>query len=543
MTRRAPRLCKGLAVVTAQDALVVEDGRRRHRFTGMAVTSALDPLLPLMDGRRDEAALALASGLPAGTVRQVVGLLDECGLVEYPQPGPPAAEHVATYFSRSIDATSGYRSAEQLLAVLATSDVVLIGKDPAADRVAHDLTEAGVETVRRHTDVPATMPALVGAGRRAMVVVFDDPDQPQLLMKAVDAAAGAPVLRCGRTNSSAHIGPLFFSGFTACPDCFRRGWQELREGEPEADGSQGWDAGTESAAVVGNLLAGLAGVEVLAVLAGVTEPTSVRRLTTVSVPDHKTQHWLVTPYRDCPKCGKQLTVEGDGAPAEEYEWQMERPPQDLKWNGRPPRSERQRHEALQRTRPEFPLSPRRALPPEETPSASTHPLLPALSRVVRRVAGFRSPSPESTERWTASGGNLGSTEVYVVADEAVFDLPGSVVRYDDLTDEAVAVHGDRVPVARCVEGTGLPPDGVDAVIVLVAATGRLANKYGWFAHRLAHLDAGCAAVSLAAVAAGCDLDASFAAGWPDDLGELLELESGREVVVAVAALRSRQAGV
>lgn len=541
MTARAPRLCKGLAIVTAEDSLLVEDGRRRNRFSGMAVTSALNPLLPLMDGRRGEAELASASGLSAATVSQVVGLLDECGLVEYPQPGPPAPKHVATYLSRTIDATSGYRSAEELLAVLATSSVVLVGKDPAADQVAHDLDEAGVGTVRRHTDVAVALPQLVGAAGRALVVVFDEPDHPQLLMTAV-GAAGAAVLRCARTNSSAQVGPLFYSDYTACPDCFYRGWRDLREGDPAVDGSHRAGADTESAGV-GSLLAGLAGIEILAVLAGVTEPTSVRRMTTVSVPDHATQQWLVTPYRDCPTCVKQLSVDGEGAYAEQYEWQMERPPQALAWAGHPPRSERQRHEALQRNRADFPLSPRRALPPEKNPSASSRPLLPALSSVMRRVAGFRSPASESMARWTASGGNLGSTEMYTVTDDAVFDLPGTVIRYDDMTDEAVAVHADRVPVARCLEGTGLSSDGVDAVIVLVAAVGRLANKYGWFAYRLAHLDAGCAAVSLAVTAAGCGLSTCFAAGWPDDLAELLELEPGREVITAVAALRSQPAGV
>ena len=544
MTGPAPRLCKGLVVVTAEDSLLVEDGRRRQRFKGKATTSALGPLLELMDGQRNEATLASVSGLPAATVRDVVGLLEECGLVEYPQPGPPVAEHVATYFSRTIDAANGYRSAEELLVTLAQSAVVLVGEGTAADQLADDLKEAGVGTVRRHADGTVAMPELVGEKGRAMVVVFDEPDNPHLLMKAVDAA-GAPVLRCARTNGSVHIGPTFFPGYTACPDCFRRSWQESQEHEPSVDGDPGTDlhgsdVGTDAAA--GSLLAGLAGAEALAVLGGVTQMSSVRRLTTVSVPDHRTQQWLVTPYRDCPACGEHLTVGGPGAPAEEYEWQMERPPQALAWVGRAPRSERQRHESLQRTRPDFPLSPRRALPPDENPPTSSQPLLPALSHVMRRVAGFRSPGSDSVARWTASGGNLGSAEVYVVADETVFELPGTVVRYDDMTDEAVGVHGQRVPVARCIEGADVSVDGVGAVIVLVAAVGRLANKYGWFGYRLAHLDAGCAAVSLATAAADCGLSAQFAANWPDDLAELLELQPGREVVTAVAVLRSPQAG-
>jgi nitroreductase len=133
--------------------------------------------------------------------------------------------------------------------------------------------------------------------------------------------------------------------------------------------------------------------------------------------------------------------------------------------------------------------------------------------------------------------------VYVIADDAVFDLPGTVVRYDDLTDEAVTVHADRVSVARCLDGTGLSADGVEAVVVLVAAARRLANKYGWFAYRLAHLDAGCATVSFAAAAASRGLSTCFASGWPDELAELLELEPEREVITAVASIRFQRAGV
>jgi hypothetical protein len=66
-------------------------------------------------------------------------------------------------------------------------------------------------------------------------------------------------------------------------------------------------------------------------------------------------------------------------------------------------------------------------------------------------------------------------------------------------------------------------------------------KYGDFAYRLAHLDAGCAATQLASVCQGYGLAVTYAAGWDDRLSGLLELYRGGEIITAVAGLHHPEA--
>jgi hypothetical protein len=118
------------------------------------------------------------------------------------------------------------------------------------------------------------------------------------------------------------------------------------------------------------------------------------------------------------------------------------------------------------------------------------------------------------------------------------DLPGNCLRYDDVTHELLAVRSGTVALRDAVRGTDLASGDLAAVLVLVADVGRLAGKYGSFAYRLAHLDAGCAAMQLAAVAAGCGLDVSFATSWDGQLAGLLELTPEAELVTVVTGLRA-----
>ncbi|MCQ4042783.1 nitroreductase family protein [Streptantibioticus rubrisoli] len=548
MSGPGPRFCQSLAVATASDTLVIDGAVRRHSFTGKSVSTALLPLLPLLDGRRDTRALAAAAGLTAPVVEQVVELLDECGLLEYvsPQPTRPLAApgHVRDYLSRTLGAVVGHRSAEEVVHVLAGSAAVIVGRSPAADLLADDLAEVGVGRLTRLSHPASTahgLSRLLTADRSQLVVVFDDEDRAAPLRELVTVCAptATPVLRCAVDTGVVQFGPLFLDGFTACPDCFHRGLQEFHaavaapaplaapNGRPEA--------------LAHALLAALAADQVLAVLAGLTEPTAFRTMTTVDVLGLAREQLLVTPYPDCARCLGSAAGGGSFGPAHIYEWQMERPPRRLASAGRVARADQERYAQLQRSRPDFPLSPRRALP-SDRPSDSAHPapLLSAIAAILRRTAGRRPSEGQPLARWTASGGNLGSVEAYVIAEDGLFDLPGAVVRYDDQSDEAVAVHAEPVSMEACLADSGLPAEGVRAVVVLVASVGRLGAKYGRFAHRLAHLDAGCAAVSLAVAAAEQGLAAVFAPAWRADLAELLELHSDRELVTALVTLRTPQ---
>jgi hypothetical protein len=223
--------------------------------------------------------------------------------------------------------------------------------------------------------------------------------------------------------------------------------------------------------------------------------------------------------------------------ADVYEWQMERHRSLFSWQGRSSRSERRRYVDLQRQRPDFPSSPRTELPDAGTSAAD---LPKALAAILRHSVGKQSATPDSLSRWTASGGNLGSPEAYVVVPDGCFDLPSTVLRYDDMTDEVLAPFLGGISIAECLRDSGLSTDGVRSVVVLVGAVGRVRAKYGWFANRVIHLDAGCALVSLTAAAMAHGLTPVVAPAWRDDLAELLELRPGQEIVTAVVALIERR---
>jgi SagB-type dehydrogenase family enzyme len=126
--------------------------------------------------------------------------------------------------------------------------------------------------------------------------------------------------------------------------------------------------------------------------------------------------------------------------------------------------------------------------------------------------------------------------LYLVTDRDLFGLPGTVFRYDDIEHEVISVHADRVSVAEAITGTDLDATNADVAIVLVGDVGRLSRKYSDFAWRLTHLDSGCAALQLHLVAKDYGLTATFAAAWPAQVAELLDLDQRREIITAVAAL-------
>jgi hypothetical protein len=91
----------------------------------------------------------------------------------------------------------------------------------------------------------------------------------------------------------------------------------------------------------------------------------------------------------------------------------------------------------------------------------------------------------------------------------------------------------RDVASLCGVGASNPDD---RLIVLVSASWRLGRKYGEFARRLAHLDAGCATVQLAVSSRAAGYDIAYLPNWPRELAELLGLRPRLEQIVALARL-------
>jgi hypothetical protein len=428
------RLRRGLAVVAVPAGLVVEGGRNRQLLTGSAATTVLPGLLPLLDGRHSTDDIAAATGLTVAQVGQALTVLGKRGLLE-PARSVPGDDDAARYLSR-IGANT---------ARLAAARVAVRGTGPVADALRDDLATAGV---RLSDDAPT--------------LVVDVSAVPGPVDVAVLPVRGAVV------------GPLLMPG-SACRDCLADADRQA----PDADA---------------DLVAGVVGAEVLAIVAG-TGPVQTWRAALTVTADRVTRA-VTVPRPGCPRCG--LTVDGH-ADLAEYAWLTRRPPPGM-ITARPvvEGTDDVRDQALRKRHRDLASGPRLAL--------GDDPLGPALRRAASEAV-----------------------DIYVITPPRdVGGRPCAIFRYDDLADELVAARADCPPYADVVSCTDL--DGRPAaVVVLVAMVGRLFGRHDIDAFRRAHLAVGVACAPFGP-------DATWAQSWTGALAELLELRPEQEIVAAVAGV-------
>jgi SagB-type dehydrogenase family enzyme len=548
-----PRLRCGLAVMTAGESLIIEGGPSRQMFSGAAALSLLPRLLPALDGRRSHERLCAELALSGAQLDSVIRLLDESGLLEWARPGNGlsfSTAHVAEYMSRTITISETCRSADDLARGLADSTALLVGPRCFVEWIAEDLSETGVGEVKIMT-APEAACALATVTGPCVAAVFDDPDSAAALdaLAAQHRRQDFPLLRFYAAGDYAEVGPTFCGISTACIDCFRQsqpaGWSR---DQPVPD--EYAEIGQPSEMLTG-VLSSLVTSAVLSILTSQGPAAPLRKLIRTVVSSRTTESRDVVPDLECVYCA------GGTPPVDEasrnlllYEWQFGQVTPSLQSADAITPARRDRIIALARERDRFPSSPRHHLPDkvaeqEINPDARACDIDESLlAGIFARVAGFRRAQGDhphtANKRWAPSGGNLASVALYLVTDQDLFGLPGTVFRYDDLEHQVISVHADRVSVAQVLAGTDLDATGIYATIVLVGEVGRLRQKYGDFAWRLAHLDTGCAALQLHLVAEDYGLRTAFAATWPTQVAELLDLDQRREIITAIAALTVAQ---
>jgi SagB-type dehydrogenase family enzyme len=150
--------------------------------------------------------------------------------------------------------------------------------------------------------------------------------------------------------------------------------------------------------------------------------------------------------------------------------------------------------------------------------------LDVLALVLSRTAGLRDPRTSPTDRWSPSGGNIGSVHLHVHA-RGLPDLPDGWYGYDSV-EHALAVLREEP-----AEG------GPQVLIVFTGGYRRLVGKYGPFAVRLLAFDAGVALAQLDFVARGLGRELDVLDESPtDDLTEALLFEPDHEPVTAIVRL-------
>jgi SagB-type dehydrogenase family enzyme len=550
--KRQPRVRRGLAIATAGQSLVIDGGPSRQMFSGASALSLLPRLLPALDGQRSREQLCAELALSGAQLDAVIRLLDDSGLLEWTLPGNAVrftAAHVAEYMSRTITLSEACRSADDLARHLRDAIALLVAPRPYAEAIAEDLSETGVGSVRIMT-APAAALALATMTGRCAVAVFDDPASAAALdlLAAPQPQRGFPVLRFSGSGDYAEVGPAFCGPSTACIDCFRRGQPANWSQTQQADAEQA-EGGRPSAALTG-VLSSLVTSAVLSILTSQLPAAPLRKLTRTVVSHRTTESRDVVPDLECAWCvGGTPPIDAASRNLLQDEWWFGQVASSLRPVDAITPARRDRIIALERERGKFPTSPRRRLPDQvsgqEINADRDRGLDESLlAGIFARVAGFRPAEADhshaTTKRWAPSGGNLASVALYVVTEQDLFGLPGTIFRYDDLEHQVLSIHADRVSLAQALDGTDLDTSNADAAIILVGEAGRLAQKYGDFAWRLTHLDTGCAALQLHLVAQDRGLRATFASSWTTRVAELLDLDQRHEIITAIAALTVAQ---
>jgi SagB-type dehydrogenase family enzyme len=551
-----------LLVLPVDGGLLFEGGPRRKLLRGGAV-SALPSLLPLLDGQRPLSGIATELGWTLSDVQTAVAVLTASGLVEHgdfdtASSGSAVSSQVSAFLSRQISVTGMHPNARSAAAALADASILLVAPERVATPMQEALSGTGVSHLAWHAGPQAIsesdMRSAAAGGRSAVAVMLDTPGTAGgfCVMERLCRTHGIPLLRFALSPRKIEVGPIFYGGFTACHGCFSRGYEELNWTEViPVDGGQHRDECNA------DLAAGLVTQEILAIVSQITWPTCYRALTVTLIATLVQHRFVVTPYPDCAICGIGLPpADNPGAElAAAFEWIIQNPPAEL-WpavenmDSRGPAVPE-----LETRRPTFRTCPRRLLPSPETiaPPGRPYdgegrggPIQPnghlreaIVAGILLHSAGCQQQDGHARrgQRWAPSAGNLGSTEIYALCRPGQFgNLPGTIFRYDDLSHEMIAVRSDSPGLQECLTGTSLADDVPLIALVLVGATGRISQKYGLPGYRLAHLDAGCAAFQMAAVANSYGLEVSFAELWGEALAGLIELYPGREEITAVAGI-------
>ena len=547
--RKVLTLRRGLVAIPAGDALLIEGGQRRRLLRGGPMSSVLPcvpSLLPMLTGGCSAERICLETGLDPAVLGDLLRLLGDAGLLERAAvtapPGTGVAEQAETFLSRTAStAEDPARSGGELSDELARSAVVILGPPAVGGQIAADLTDIGVGSVLYMEDArripPAAWQTLRSATHRA-VAIFDGALPGRTAEDPIEAARrlsgpGLPILRFAGDSTVLEIGPTFYGTHPACPSCFRRGYADLAMAPEAGQGASPGGPDGPEAAVLAALVAG----ELTAQLSRLTVPAPPRRLTRITVPGYRAEYWDVTPEPGCDVCGISRGSAGAAA-AETYEWLESSEPVGLaSWRMSRGSAELRDYARRVATHDDMPTAPRLAV--QDT---SSERLDSAAATILSGSVAGGHPTvlPGSAARRAAPDGDLTGVYPYLLTNGDLVDLPGHIFKYDSMSDELVAARADRIPLAAALDHTGLTPAQFSFAVVLVAAVGALRFQYRSAALRLAHLDAGQAAARLAAAAAACGREVTFAASWSGALADLLELDPAQEIIAAVAGIHGRR---
>lgn len=495
-----PRVRRGVGFVQTDDQLVVTGTAHPHRFGGRSAVGVLPRLLELCDGSHDHDALAGALNLSTDSVFDALTMLWTNGVVEEgpSRPAPQLAEQSAALISRLGDTTGANPAWEDGANRLTSARVVLLSEGAAMDQLARVLAADGV-TVQR--ELPDSLPE----GTADLVVLDDDSgDLPQRLF---DQAI--PLVRFVVRGRTAHLGPYVDARFTACLEC------RTADDEPDERPTRPGDR---------ELAVGLMARDLFSLLSAATPGPLPIHWRQVDLGRGRQERRSAPTRPGCPTCSVADGPVRAAPTTAAYEAAVAFPPKQHVGTKAHQAHYKPANLALQRVTKQWPVAARFDLPDAElsTPATRSDVRVQTIADVLASCAGIADASGQKVQRWSATGGNLGSVVAHVIVRNVPGIEPGT---YGYLpTDHRLARLSART-------------DGVDsdspATVVLTGHFTKVARKYGAFALRIVLLDAGCALTTAQRVAAERGLRTTVHDRWDDTrIAELL----GTEVVEPVTAV-------
>ncbi|MFE7295113.1 nitroreductase family protein [Streptomyces sp. NPDC057579] len=539
-----PALCRGLVMLPIDGGLLVEGSPTRQILRGQATRDLLPKLLPFLDGKHEQDKIAELAGVPSEHVAQVIALLYTCGLLEEgdlsgenpadsTETGSTATQ-AARYWSRSLDSTRVNRNTAEVLARLREARVVITGDAELGGLVSHLLLDAGMTHTRQAasslfdgappTEVPA--PDLVIASTENSSTGLHD-------IASWCAEHGVPLIPVRLQDGILDVGPYVDTRFTVSFADAER--QRVTTPAPAERPCM------PNLAVQRALAASLVANQVTAVVGRVGSAPILRGLLRANLVDwNQTIHVIAQVPQ---KTDTRSALTAAGVPiALAFEASVAFPPRKLL----NPRDHQAHYKpgnlALQHDSKRWPSARTLDLPREgslphtplgvDTPEPVAHVDLEQLASVLLRGAGLRDdPEPSvQVQRWSPTGGNLGSVQLHVIARD--------VARLEDGT-WGYASHSHRLArlSANTDVGTRHTEQQAPVAIVLTGALARVATKYSGFAWRVVHLDAGVAIAQMSHVARSLGLTAQPLDRWNDlHLANVLDLDLDTEPITGVLLL-------
>lgn len=563
-----PSLPRELVVMPLANGLLIEGTDTPQVLRGQAAQSLLPRLFSLLDGTRTLEQLAAALPDVAAThIQQAVALLYTRGLLEDKATEPTLDPQrfdpqMLAFFRRHVDTTRANRSALEAAARLSNAEVVVYSTtgDQQRAEIVKKLRAAGLGAVTARDFGSAPTFSNEYANQLVIALVTGADDTAQLTaLDAQCARLGVAWLRVAvqPEAATAELGPYFERSETACYQCFRQVEgavpSSVRVTRAEAElQTKFW-----AAMLVTEVLYFLSRIGPLA--------------TGLQVKRYDLSNWSVQSlrYPRLPGCLNCRPVSGLSVGAMHtalvFEDAVRFPSRHL----HDPKNHQVHYSAsnldLAKDSKRFPNVTKVPLPvPEQVmqvagttlehlPGASSQktaaPLtVEALASLLLLGGGVWSKEMEmpgktvSPKRWAATGGNLGSVELFVAA-YGVAGLEPGLYFYEVHEHQLARINSaGQAEVAdfirAAVPSVGAAPPA--AMIISAGALYRVTQKYGSFAYRVINLDAGVALAQMQMVASSWDVQTRLAERWADDvIATQLDLRDLLEPVTGALLLNER----